>query len=1193
VRSTTSGGYGSTDISGSSPKTLSPERLSHRASRTAKKARMAKGAWRVGRRVVLSAGMLVLLALMFGSVSAFAGEARPGWGLTTGVFTTNIAPSGGKGVVEVNVFNTGAAKSTGTVTVTDVLPPGVVATEAGDVQQGDAERITTENGLWNCTGNAQEEAPREIGKFKAATVVTCVNSELLTEIPLTEAYGTSGRESGAGTVLHIALAIETTTSIPGTLTNAVTIAGGGASGPASTSAPIVISPVPASAFGFQSLDGWFSDAEGETDTQAGSHPYDFTFSFNLNTNRGREELLKSAGGEARDITVNLPPGFIGNPTALPQCTRQQFDFEECSPSTQVGIDQAGTLGINAFLPFRAAFAVYNLVPPPGVPAEFALDLAGVQVFLDANVRSGGDYGLVVHVNNIGNVDLMYNNITFWGEPSDSLHNDYRFSKKGDVGASGAPECTQGCSSSAPRIPFLTLPTSCGAPQTYSASITSWETNAFSEASFLSHDSDNSPVGFTGCDHLTFKPSISAAPDTARTDTPVGLTVEVKAPQEGLATTGALAPSDIKSTTVTLPQGIVINPGQAAGLQDCQYSETGLGIEPTVSEPSKGEPHCPNASKVGTDEAITPILFKPLTGNVYVLPSNPPHLKLLAALAGEGVVVKLVLEVELSETGQITTHVLNIPQAPVSDFKIAFTGGAQAALATPLHCGAYQTTADFTPWSTPEVGDAFPSSSFEIDGGANNSGCPSSPLPFTPTLTAGSTTDQAGGFTNFSLLLQRGDDQQRIAALQFKAPQGLLGEISNVPLCTNAQAEANECPATSKIGHTVVESGPGPDPLVVSEPGQPPAPIYLTETYKGAPFGLSVVVPLHVGPFTLPTQRVRAKIEVNPITTQLTITTNELPQIVAGVPTDLREVDAVIEHEKFMINPTNCNQQEFSGTATGTPPPGTGGPSSNAKITSPFQVGSCQSLKFQPKLTVTTNAHTSKKYGASLTVKLAYPNGAVGTNAWLKEMKFDIPKQLPARLTTLQKACVASVFETNPAACPPASNIGTAIVHTPLLPVIVSGPVYFVSHGGAKFPEVVLILQGDNVTVYLHGETFISKAGVTSATFRTVPDVPFETAEVILPTGRYSEFTALGNLCTEKLAMANALTAENGLETHQNTAINTTGCTKTKTLTRAQKLTAALKVCHKNKKKTKRETCEKQAHKKYGPTKNKKKTAKKK
>ena len=123
---------------------------------------------------------------------------------------------------------------------------------------------------------------------------------------------------------------------------------------------------------------------------------------------------------------------------------------------------------------------------------------------------------------------------------------------------------------------------------------------------------------------------------------------------------------------------------------------------------------------------------------------------------------------------------------------------------------------------------FPTGSFQITSGTNGAPCPPTPLPFTPSLTAGSTTDQAGGFTDFSLLLQAPDDQQRIERLQFKVPEGLLGMISNVPLCAeHTSAGRNTAPAASQIGHTVVASGPGPYPLVVPQPGQPPAPIYLT------------------------------------------------------------------------------------------------------------------------------------------------------------------------------------------------------------------------------------------------------------------------------------------------------------------------------------------------------------------------------
>ena len=372
-------------------------------------------------------------------------------------------------------------------------------------------------------------------------------------------------------------------------------------------------------------------------------------------------------------------------------------------------------------------------------------------------------------------------------------------------------------------------------------------------------------------------------------------------------------------------------------------------------------------------------------------------------------------------------------------------------------------------------------------------------------------------------------------------------ISKVPLCPEPQAAAGTCSSASQIGHTVVEAGPGPYPLVVPQPGQPPAPIYLTAGYKGTPYGLSIVVPLVVGPFTLQTQVVRARIEVDPLTTQLTVTTDPLPTVIDGIPADLRAINAVIDRPGFMFNPTGCEPGSFSGTATSTE-------GASAAIGSHFQMGSCRSLTFKPNFKVSTSGKTSRKDGASLDAKILYPTGTLGDNqassqSNVKMVKVDLPKQLPSRLTTLQKACPSATFEANPASCPEDSRVGTATAITPVLPVTLTGPAYFVSYGGAKFPELVVVLQGYGVTVFLHGETFISKAGITSSTFRQVPDVPITSFELKLPEGPYSALAANGNLCTTKLNMPTAFTGQNGATLKQATPISVTGCAKHKTKTK--------------------------------------------
>jgi hypothetical protein len=508
-------------------------------------------------------------------------------------------------------------------------------------------------------------------------------------------------------------------------------------------------------------------------------------------------------------------------------------------------------------------------------------------------------------------------------------------------------------------------------------------------------------------------------------------------------------------------------------------------------------------------------------------------------------------VSLNEaTGQLTTTFNETPALPFTYFRLAFSGGAQAALSTPTGCGVYATSVDFTSWATPFLPDAFESSSFGIEHGTDGVSCPSTPLPFSPTMIAGATTDQAGGYTDFSMLLTRPDDQQRIGTLQFKTPEGLLGMISKVPLCPEPQASQGTCSSASLIGHTVVTAGPGPYPLVVPQPGQPPAPIYLTGGYKGAPYGLSIVVPLVVGPFVLETQIVRAKIEVDPRTSRLTITTDPLPQFIDGVPADLRAINAVIDRPGFMFNPTDCEPMSFSGVATGSE-------GASAAIGSHFQMGSCQALKFAPNFKVSTSGKTSRANGADLEVKLVYPTVPLGENqassqSNIKSVKVELPKQLPSRLKTLQKACTAAVFDANPAECPAASVVGHVTAITPVLPVPLTGPAYFVSHGGEAFPSLELVLQGYGVTIDLEGTTFINKAGITSSTFESVPDVPIYDFELYLPAGPYSALAANANLCKGKLLMPTDFVAQNGAVIDQDTKISVTGCPKAKSASHKKK-----------------------------------------
>ncbi len=1072
------------------------------------------------RSFVLVAASAIVLSLC--TASAFA-EGTVGWEVT-GRSIPTVLPPGGEGRLELLVYNLGTGFAT-EGTVTDELPEGLTATQAR----------------------------MYIGK-KNATAYTCTSGRsVVCSLPLAEL---GAPEEGLGTehILIIEVFVKVSSEATGDTADEIVVSGGGAREPAHGTIPVSFGAKPANA-GITNLVAWPTNADGTIDTQAGSHPYDLTVAFTLN-NVGYET---AAGAEARTINVNLPPGIVGNAQAVPQCPRTDLDHSgateyytgACPIASQIGRNQATVVGF----PYIADSPVYNMVPPPGVAAEFAFIQNAHWVFIDSGVRTGGDNGITAHTRDLPEVELVLNTTTIWGVPAESSHD---VDREG-VLAEGqscytAPSGAYACPAGVPAVPFLTLPTSCGAPLEFTAEeLGTWanENYVAPVARYVMQNDEGIPTGLTGCERLQpFKPEINIAPDTSYADTPAGLSVDVKMPQ-GLNTESLQTPN-LDDTTVVLPEGVGINPGQATGLIACQSSEEAFGTEPN-GETMEGPVSCPAASKVGTVEISTPLLRDKLQGNVYILGQNPPNLQLLIAASGDGVNLKVVGNVYLDEnTGQLTSSFTKTPDFPFTDFKLNFSGGAQAALTTPTKCGTYETTADFTPWATPFIEDQFDTSLFAINAGPNGTPCVW-PMPFSPSMIAGSTTDQAGGYTDFSMLLQRGDEQQRIKSLSFKTPEGLLGMISRVAPCGEPQASQGACSSASQIGHTVVGAGPGPYPFYIPQASAPPAPIYLTGPYKGAPFGLSIVVPLIAGPFNLGTEVVRAKLEVDPLTSQVTIATDPLPQFEKGIPADLRLINAVIDKPGFMFNPTDCAPMSFSGTATSVE-------GATAPLSSHFQMGSCQALKFQPDFKVSTNGKTSRKSGASLTAKIVYPVGNLGYNqassqSNIQTVKVDLPKQLPSRLPTLQKACTAKQFDVDPAGCPSASIVGHAKAITPVLPVPLEGPAYFVSHGGEAFPNLIVVLQGDNVTVHLIGDTFINeKTNITSSTFKQIPDVPIQSFELNLPQGQYSALAANTNLCTVKggLKMPTIFTAQNGATIKQTTPITTTGCTKHKTKKTKQK-----------------------------------------
>lgn len=959
----------------------------------------------------------------------------------------------------------------------------------------------------------------------------------------------------------------------------------------------------------------------------------------------------------KNLTFKLPPGVIGNVNAVKPCSDTSFGSEgeefanPCPNSSVIGVASVTVYDPNAYSELYATYSVplFDLEPAPGEPARFGFSVLHVPVVLHTSLRTGEDYGVTVSVDYASEaVQVVGSKVTFWGIPGDVRHNQSRGWRCLNKGVASEVEPCGTPTEPARLEPYLLLPTKCAAKNETTLEGEAWNASALEgkgESATLGGELKSS-FATTGCSQLPFAPKAEVAPDTTAASTPSGLGVTVNLPQ---ATTTepsytSKAEAAISSTKLELPSGWVASAGAANGLATCAalgkegiVGKEAIGLNPGLEEQAQLEntnftpsaATCPESSKLGTVTIKTPLLERELTGGVYLAEqdtnpfASPLVLYLIAEEKAPGevnssqVLVKLAGEVTINPTnGQLISDFRNTPQSPFETLKLQLTNGPRASEATPARCEGYPSVATFTS-SSNEAEPDQPSapvqsrSEFQVSTGPGGGPCPGTTLPFQPSFQAESTNLQAGAFSPFRLLIQRPDGNAALKTISMQLPPGVAALLGSVPLCPEPQAAQGTCSEESRIGESFTNSGLG------SEPVRLPGKVYLTGPYDGAPFGLSSVTEANAGPFRLGRIVVRSGISVNEVTAAATINTENvqffpgrpvageqttfagLPEILRGVPAQLKALEVLINRPNFEFNPTSCEPTSINGTLTGYE-------GTSAAVSSRFQVANCASLPFAPKLTASVVGHATKPNGTTFLVKVE--SAGVG-QANIHKVDLTLPEVLPSRLTTIQKACLEVVFNANPASCDEGSVIGEGIVHTPVFNNPLRGPAYLVSHGSAAFPDVEFVLQGEGIKLILDGKTDIKK-GITYSKFETAPDAPFTTFETVLPAGPHSALTADVresedfSLCKTKPVMPTVIVGQNGATIEQTTKIALIGCgrvlaSKTKKLSRAQMLAKALKACRTKykKKKSKRLACEKQAHKKYGPKpkpkpKNKKTTKKK-
>lgn len=787
-------------------------------------------------------------------------------------------------------------------------------------------------------------------------------------------------------------------------------------------------------------------------------------------------------GSLKDVQVELPPGFYGDPQATPQCPFSVFQTGRCSNLSLVGVNELVTMfGANRL---ENTIPVYNLVPPKDTVARLGFQILTVSVIVDMRVRSDGRYDVVSNINNISQgMAILSSRMTLWGVPADM----------NGPGPLSHAYGTYGAPSGAPRKPFVTAPSYCGGdPSVSKIRVRSWE-----EPTEWLTETLTASSAPTGCDKLSFNPSLELRPETTRAGVPAAYQVELAVPQN--ASANGLSTALVRDVTVTLPEDVAISPSPVDGLQSCTDEQAAFG--------SEAEPACPLASKIGTVAIETPVLPAPLTGGIFLgkpKSMNGPSgemIRIFLIAQAQGVTIKLEGKIATDPvTGRVRATFADNPQLPFSLLKLRFQGGPRAALTNPRTCGTHTTTAEITSWSGHT---AVSTSSFAITQNANGAAC--APLAFAPRFVAGMANPAAGKSSSFTLTFGREDTDQDLGAVAVRLPDGVMGMVSAAKLCDEAAAAAGTCGEESRIGSVAVAAGPGTNPF------QLPGRAYLTGPYKGAPFGLSIVVPALAGPFDLGTVVVRAAVDVDRRTAALRIASDPLPTILQGIPLRLRRVTVTVDKPGFMLNPTSCSERRVEGELRSSQ-------GAVANVASRFQVGGCSALPYRPRLTLTVGARGRTRSGVTtpLSARLTMPRG----HAANRSITVKLPKILNARTEPLSDACTLAQFEAGQCT----KRVGTAVAVTPVLREPLRGPAYFVRAGG-RLPDLMVALRGQGeaagVVVHLAGRVSIPRDLSLRTAFDTIPDVPIDSFRLDLVAGKNGPIGVTANLCAARARRAKA------------------------------------------------------------------------
>jgi hypothetical protein len=843
-------------------------------------------------------------------------------------------------------------------------------------------------------------------------------------------------------------------------------------------------------------------------SQAGGHP-DLETQFTLDSPGDPEA--------AKNISVNLPEGVFGNPNAVPRCSSIDFALAQCPAFSQVGkitISANYEGNPNHLLGTAPVFTVEPRSDEESARLAFIVPSLNIPINIPISVRTGSDYGLRMTVTGITQqIPLRSADISVWGFPASPSHNDERFAKGSPGNPAGCVEstlatCTGPHAAVVPIKPFTDNPTVCtGEPLTVRLDVQTYQ-----DPSNLSHIEGDYPAT-TGCDEMTFNPVLEVALTTTETDSASGLEMQMKAPQfEGFAN----SPSEIRSASVTLPPGVTINPDAADGQTACSDAMARFGTELP--------PLCPDSSKIGNFDILTPALDGPLEGSLYFGEPKPGNqYRVFMTADGFGIHAKLVAEVYPDpQTGQVTMEVRDLPQVPFDAFNLHVFASDRGLLATPTQCTVYGVDSLFTPWND-RLAQQRSGPTFSINSGPQRGQCPGQVRPFSPRLVAGMSNPEAGGFSNFHLKLDRDDGDQFLGDLNFRMPPGFTGDLRGISYCPEASisAAANKlgraersnpsCPASSEIGSSNVAAGPGGHPFhAVGK-------MYLAGPFKGAPLSLVTITPALAGPYDYGVVVVRVALHVDPLTAQVSAVSDTVPSIIGGVPIRMRSIQVNIDRPDFTINPTNCDP--FSIDSQGVGDQGT-----VTNFSSYFHAVNCDLLPFKPRMTgriLGGRKQTTRSRNPRLKIDLTTrPH-----DANIRSVSVTLSSAFQIDQRHLGNIC--SEKELAASQCAGRTPIGKATAETPLLDQPLSGPVFAVS-GSGGLPRLAFILRGQ-VNLVPRADTETVKGGRLQTTVPVIPDAPIGHFGLTIFGGKTGYLTNTRDLCVHRPLMRVVYSAQSGKE----------------------------------------------------------------